>query len=82
MFCPADGAARILPQFLSFYLPMTSIHAGVQDYRHCERECMWQGTQAMGALKIFGCPGSNPGSAWQASALYIALCRSGGIDAC
>ena len=56
VFCQTDGAARILPQLLSFYLPVTSINAGAGDNRHCEREyvdeagyprgCIWVRTQA------------------------------------
>ena len=34
VFRLTDGRARILPLFLS---PMTSIHAGGRDDRHCER---------------------------------------------
>ena len=34
MFCLTDGGARILPWFLSFNLPRTSIHAGARDDRH------------------------------------------------
>ena len=40
VFHLTDAASRILPQFLSFYLPVTSIHAGARDNRQLEREIM------------------------------------------
>ena len=65
MFCPTDGAARILPWFLSFYLPC--IHAGAFDDRHCEKEYTWLDTRenrntiAMDkALTCHTCSGANP----------------------
>ena len=58
MFRLTDGGARILPQFLSFYLPhdnVTIIHAGARDNRHCERENACGGVpKRKGALKVFG----------------------------
>ena len=55
-----DGATRILPGFLSFYLPMTSIHSGAHDDRHCEKESTQestQGTREDRSTINFGCVG-------------------------
>ena len=55
VFCLTNGTARILPQFLSFTSPVTSIDAGAHDNKLCERESACGVVpERIGALKIFG----------------------------
>ena len=56
VFRLTDGAARILPWFLSFTSPITSINAGAGDNKDCVRERvhMTGVPEKIGAVKIFG----------------------------
>ena len=52
-----------------FTSPMTSIHTGARDNRHCERECACgRVSERIGALKIVSGFKTRPPQ-WQASAL-------------
>ena len=79
VFCITYGAAKILPRFPPFYLPMTSIHAGPCDDRHCEKDGARSGVpEKIGTLKslvVSRCKPQPP--AWQGSALSIVLCPLG-----
>ena len=69
VFCSTDGAAMIS----LFYLPVTSIHTGAHDDRHCVRESAHgRGTSED---KLLSCPGSNPGRLCARQVLYP-LCNA------
>ena len=70
-FCLTDGTARILPHFLSLTFPVTCIHAGAHDNRHCERERMWQATlKDRIATNLWSYQGSNPSCLFGWRVLY------------
>ena len=79
MFRLTDGATRILPQFLSFYLTLTSIHARAHADRHCEWESACGGVpKRIGALKISGhIRVRTPAACMAGEYLSIALCPLG-----